>query len=70
MYNVIIQEVDLACIPLAGTAGYDILELAVYVLGDAYAIFTKYPKPHTATEGPIRVFSVNVMNLILLLPIM
>jgi len=55
--------VDLACFPLSGSAGYDILELAVYLLGDSFAIFTKYPKSHIATNGPIQVFSFPVSTL-------
>lgn len=51
------QEVDFACIPLTGTSGYDIYELAVYIVGDAFGIFAKYPKPHTSIDGPIKVFS-------------
>lgn len=36
------------------------MELAAYVLGDAYGIFTKYPSPKTSTNGQIKVFSFHV----------
>lgn len=51
---------DLACAPFSGSAGYDVMELAVYVLGDAFGIFVKYPKSHIAIDGPIKVFSLYV----------
>jgi len=54
------QEVDLACNPNTGMAARDIVELAVYILGDSTAMFIKYPKPTTAKDGPIHVFSLNV----------
>ncbi len=40
----------------------DIVELAVYIFGDANAMFMKYPKPTTAIDGPIIVFSPNVLS--------
>ena len=55
-----LQEVDLVCFPFTGFVGYNIMELAVYGLGDSYGLFTRYPMPQTATAGPIKIFSIYV----------
>ncbi len=66
MLNIGIQEVDLACAPVSGAAGtLEILELAVYVVGDSFGIFVKYPTPKIKIDGPIRTFSLYVIIAIL-----
>ena len=50
----------MACIPLTGTSGYEVFELAVYIEGDAFGSFVKYPTPPTSIDGPIAIFSLNV----------
>ncbi len=57
----------LACVLFFGYASYDILELAVNIPGDAFAIHTKYPTPYSATVGPIKVFFINVKNCTIML---
>ena len=54
---------DLACTPFTGYTGYDIMELAVNVLGDGYGIFIKYPEPETQIIGPIMTLSFHVMDI-------
>lgn len=38
----------------------DIMDMAIYINGDSFGMVTKYPMPREATDGPIRVFSLNV----------
>ena len=59
------QEVDLACAPIFGARTSDILELAVYVVGDSFGIFVKYPTPRIKIDGPIRTFSLYVQPIAL-----
>jgi len=47
----------------SGAAAHDILELAIYVLGDQFGILVKYPTQETAIDGPTRVFSLPVSPL-------
>ena len=57
----IYQEVDVACFPNTGFLAYDVSEFAVYLLGDSYGIIVRYPMTTTANDGPIHVFSLNVI---------
>ncbi len=57
-----IQEVDLACVPYTGTVGRDIMELAVYITGQGWAILGKYPIPKSSMSGIFEIFSVKVCN--------
>ena len=53
---------DLACAPYSGTFSSEVVQLAVYIGGDAYGIFVKYPVPKNAIDGPIKIFSLNVIH--------
>lgn len=56
-----LKEVDLSCNPNTGFVAYDIIEMAVYILGDSVGLFVKYPMPKTPIDAPIRVFSLNAI---------
>ncbi len=50
----------MACAPYSGAFTRGFIELAVYIGGDAFGIFVKYPVPKIAINGPITTFSLNV----------
>jgi len=54
--------VDLACAPYSGAFTSEVVQLAVYIGGDAFGIFVKYPVPKIAIHGPITTFSLNVIH--------
>ena len=53
---------DLACAPYSGAFSSEVVQLAVYIGGDAFGIFVKYPVPKIAIDGPITTFSLNVTH--------
>jgi len=55
--SLIVQEVDLACVPFVGGVDNDILELSAYLLGDGFGILGKYPTPEVSVYGITHVFS-------------
>jgi len=54
------QEMDFACAPFTGYYSRAVVELAAYIVGDAFGIFVKYPQPKIALDGPIKTFSLYV----------
>ena len=48
---------DFACAPFTGYYSRAVVELAAYIVGDAFGIFVKYPQPKIALDGPIKTFS-------------
>jgi len=54
------QELDFACAPFAGYNSHAVVELAAYIVGDAFGLYVKYPKPIMALDGPINTFSLYV----------
>lgn len=51
----------MACAPLYGVRTFNVLELAIYVVGDSFGIFVQYPTPKIKIDGPIRTFSLYVI---------
>ena len=51
---------DFACAPFTGYYSRVVVELAAYIVGDAFGIFVKYPNPKIALDGPIKTFSLYV----------
>ena len=58
-----LQEVDIACTALAGTVGFDVIDLAVHVFSDSYGILVQYPVPQTSDYSHIITFSLNVNDI-------
>ena len=50
----------MACTAFSGAFGFDIMDLAVYVLSDSYGILVQYPVPKTQDYSHIMTFSLNV----------
>ena len=53
----------MACAPLYGVRTFNVLELAIYVVGDSFGIFVQYPTPKIKIDGPIRTFSLHVIEI-------